>query len=772
MIARAEGAGSPAPEAATLRSPASAMACPMNRILAFAIALSAATASHAAAAAFTRLPAAAPRDSAFLDQYAATYHFRLGEPTSITVTPEGDAVLFLRSGARSFVQDLCEWDARTRRERVLLTAERILRGAQEHLTAEERARRERMRVASRGIVSYQLSEDGRRILVPVAGRLFVIERASGATRELIGAPGFPIDPQFSPDGASVACVRHGDLYVFDLGSGRERRLTSGANDTLTHGLAEFVAQEEMGRFSGYWWSPDSRSIAYQETNTGPVETLHILDPAHPEQTPQSWRYPRPGRANAEVRLGIVPASGGGTTWVRWDRSRYPYLATVRWSLNAPLAILVQNRRQTEEMLLAVDVKDGAARPLLIERDPAWINLDQKMPHWLEDGGGFLWTTERAGRLQLELRARDGHLLRSLTRVTFPLRGFIHLDAEAQTAWVSGAEDPTQVQLWRVRLDGAGAPQPVTSEPGIHDGVFARHAAIWVHSFEGPQSGPRKVILDRDGHEIATLQSASEEPLLTTHLTFLTVGPRRERAVIVSPESFRRGERYPVIVSVYGGPHVNQVRQAARGYLLEQWIANRGFLVVSIDGRGTPGRGRSWERAIKNDLIQVPLEDQIEGLRAMAAEHPEMDLSRVGIYGWSFGGYFSAMAVMRRPDVFRAGVAGAPVVDWHDYDTHYTERYLDLPERDPRGYEQSSVLTYAGRLARPLLLVHGTVDDNVYFLHSMKLSEALFRAGKPFEFLPLAGFTHMVPDPLVTRRLYGRIASFLEEHVASAWPNAP
>jgi dipeptidyl-peptidase-4 len=228
----------------------------------------------------------------------------------------------------------------------------------------------------------------------------------------------------------------------------------------------------------------------------------------------------------------------------------------------------------------------------------------------------------------------------------------------------------------------------------------------------------------------------------------------------------------VIVSVYGGPLTVTVTRSRSNYLLDQWLANRGFIVVQLDGRGTPYRGREWERVIKGNLIDIPLADQVEGLRALGAAHPELDLSRVGIYGWSFGAYVSAMAVMRRPDVFRAGVAGAPVSEWRDYDTHYTERYMDLPQSNRRGYEAASVLTYADRLERPLLLVHGTDDDNVYFTHSLKLCDALFRAGKQFEFLPLPGFTHMVPDPNVRRRLEDRIATFFEEHLTPASSIAP
>src|SRR5438093_8571121 len=315
-------------------------------------------------------------DSAFLGQWAATYHFSLGRPNSIRVTPAGDAVLFLRSGPRSFVQALHSFDTATGREQVLLTASSILAGAEERLSVEERARRERQRKTARGIASYQISDDGREILVPLAGRLFVVERGSPArpgrvnATEIVGAAGDIIDPQLSPDGRRVAYVREDDLYVSDVaGAATERRLTEGASDTLTNGLAEFVAQEEMDRFSGYWWSPDSRRIAFERADLAKVETLHIMDPVHPELSAESWRYPRAGTPNAEVGLGIVPAEGGPATWVEWDRARYPYLAAVRWKeKGAPLTLLVQDRRQREEALLAADESSGRTRPVLMARD--------------------------------------------------------------------------------------------------------------------------------------------------------------------------------------------------------------------------------------------------------------------------------------------------------------------------------------------------------------------------------------------------------------------
>jgi dipeptidyl-peptidase-4 len=703
-------------------------------------------------------------DAGFLDQYAATRRFQAGLPTTIRVTPGSEAVLFLRSGPRDFVQSLYEFDVASGKERVLLRAEDIQsRSGEEKLSAEERAHRERQRISSRGIVAYKLSEDGNRILVPLGGRLFLLDRETGDRTELKGSPGFPIDPQLSPDGHKAACVRNGDLYVIDVDSGREQRLTTGASETLRHGEAEFVAQEEMDRYTGYWWSPDSKQIAYEESDLSGVELLHILDPAHPEAEPNAFRYPRPGANNAVVRLGVIPVDGGNTTWVSWDRERYPYLCKVTWSGKAPLTLLVQNRTQTEEKLLAVDPPSGTTRELLVERDPAWIDLDPKMPRWLSDGSAFLWTTERHGARQLEERSPDGKLIRALTPVSFRMTDFAGLDESKRVAWVRGGEDPTERQVFRVSLDrDAATPEQVTTSPGVHEAEFAENGGVWVHTMRRMDAMPSFEVRGHAQESRGHLTSVAETPSIQLHASFQTAGPHDARAVILRPKDFRQGMRYPVIVSVYGGPTAQTVMQAMGEHVLQQWFANHGFIVVSIDGRGTPNRGRDWERVIKGDLIKTALGDQVEALHALARDHKEMDATRVGIYGWSFGGYFSAMAVMQRPDVFRVGVAGAPVVDWRDYDTFYTERYMGLPDANRAGYDSASVLTYAARLERPLLLVHGTVDDNVYFLHSMKLVDALFRAGKPFEFLPLAGFTHMVPDPVVTSRLYGRIESFFED----------
>src|SRR5690606_33581855 len=482
----------------------------------------------------------------------------------------------------------------------------------------------------------------------------------------------------SPDGTKPAAVRDGDLDVIDVATGAERRLTTTRAPDIENGLAEFVAQEEMGRMRGYWWSPDSAFLAYQETDHAGMERMHILDPMHPERDAQAWPYPRPGQANAKVRLGVIPASGGSTTWIDWDRERYPYLAAVTWS--GPLTALVQSRDQHDEALLAIDHASGRTRELFTEHDDAWINLDPSLPRWIDGGTQLLWSTEREGSWQLELRDANGQLVRALTPPGFGYRKVIDVDEERGEVWVHASPEPSETHVYRVPLSGESEPVKMTEQPGEHGAVVANDASLWVETRE-TDAGERTVVRRRDGETVGELRHEAEEPPFGPNIAFETVGERELRAAIVRPRNFQEGVRYPVILHVYGGPHHRNVVRAPHRhhFLLSQWQADHGFIVVTVDGRGTPFRDRAFERAIDGDFISAPLDDQVDALRALAERHPEMDVERTGIWGWSFGGYFSAMAALRRPDVFRAGVAGAPVSEWRDYDTHYTERYLGLPE---------------------------------------------------------------------------------------------
>jgi dipeptidyl-peptidase 4 len=713
----------------------------------------------------------------FLRQFAATYRFRLGAPERIKIVDKGKYIFFLRSESRSFKRALYRYEVATKKEVLLLTSEQLLSGKKEELSNEEKARRERMRLAARGIVSYKLSRDQKLILLPLSGKLYIYERKTRNVRQIDLGSGHAIDARFSPDGRYLSYVKAGDLYIAQTKTGRWRRLTKRSRSTITNGLAEFVAQEEMGRYYGYWWSPDSKRLVFQETDNAGVETLGIIDPAQPAKAARNTHYPRAGRKNARIRLGMVDANMkkrvAKPRWLKWDHNSYPYLNTVKWRKGAPPTIIVQNRNQTESLILAARGNRGRTERLWGEKDTAWVNIDQRLPRWLKKEKGFLWMSERSGARQLELHDAQGKLVRQITNLPNGIRTLVHLNEKSKTAVVSGSADPTSWQLYRVSLE-SGEATPLTQGKGHHRGIFSSRASIFVEKVERLSGEREWIVRDKSGKAIGALRSLVEKPPFTPRLELTTVqaavqveGQARKlkyHAAIVRPRKFDAAKKYPVIVYVYGGPGHQVVSTRLHRYLLQQWFADQGFIVVSLDGRGTPGRGRKWERALKGNFVKLPAQDQVAGLQALGKRYPELDLDRVGVYGWSFGGYLSTMLVLKHPEVYRAAVAGAPVTDWLDYDTHYTERYLGLPKDNPAGYEKSSALPLAKNLKRPLLIIHGTSDDNVYFSHAIKLSDALFRAGKKHDFLPLSRYTHMVTDPNITARLYGRILDFFKEEL--------
>lgn len=748
-----------------------------------------------ASVSFAQGRAAAPTeapipDPAFLQDYADSYRFANGAPVSVTVLPDAQGALFLRSGPRSFVRDLYAVDAQGR-ERVLLTADQLLAGEGENLTPEELARRERARLSARGIVSYTLADDGRTLLVPLSGRIFLVDRLTGQGRELPSDGGPALDPQMSADGALVGVVREGDLYLVDARTNTQTRITDRSRepDTVSFGEAEFVAQEEMGRRHGFWLAPDNSAVVYQRTDVAGLETFTIADPADPGKPAQSWPYPRAGRRNADVRLFIQPLDGAtprdATIEVRWDREQFPYVAKVVWAKNAPLTLLVQNRRQNEQRYLTVDPATGATTALLTERDSAWVDIDDSTPKWLADGSAFLWATQKAEGWALELRDRRGRVMHTVVEPTLGFRALAHLDEDAfggrGAIHFTASDDPTQTHVFRAPLYPDDGPLvKLTAAPGVHAIAVAKDASAALLTSQPLVGETTYTLYDLRGASanstgtlgaaLGEVQSKVLHANFRPSLEFTRTGPRRDiDAVIVRPRDFDPAKKYPALVHVYAGPTSVMVERVRDRYLLQQWIADHGFIVVSMDGRGTPRRSAEWARALRGDFITKPLEDQAQGIRTLAERYREIDGSRVGVFGWSYGGYFAAMAALRRPDVFHAAVAGAPVVDWADYDTHYTERYAGLPDEAPDAYRVSNVLTFADRLERPLLIIHGTADDNVYFIHSLKLADALFKAGKPFEFLPLSGQTHMVSKPEFVIPMWTRIVEHFERHLGDPVP---
>ena len=715
-----------------------------------------------------------PLDTSYLRQHAETRGFMLGRPVKPTFTADGKAVLFLRSEARIAKLRLYEFDVATSKTKELLTPEALLKGAEEKLTPEEKVRRERMRVSVGGFTDYKLSKDGRLILVPFAGKLYTYDRARGAAKELATGTGTLLDPKFSPDGKKVAYVLDCDVYVYDLATDRETRVTTGGTEKKPHGLAEFVAQEEMNRFSGYWWSPDSQSIAYQATDHTGMEVWYVSDPAKPERPPGKQPYPRPGKKNARVSLGIIPLTGGKTVWIDWPRKEYEYLARVTWT-RFGMAIFFQTRLQDSlSCHLLVNPTSRKLDAIDPSNDLRCSSLPPE-PRQAADNKYLLYLKARArneeasalpcsGAYQLHMveRGRTGIDFLSLQS---ELEQLLAVDEKGKALYFLAHTDPTQRHVFRGPFLKKGTTTQLTRLPGVHTATFAKDFSAHVLTSTTLDRMPHSTVHKADGKLIGELPSVAEEPSFKPNVTIEKVSDGDGfYTAVVRPRNFDPKKKYPVLVYVYGGPTHQLVTAEMRTWLLPQWLADQGFIIATIDNRGTPGRGEKWQQAVYQKFGSLPLDDQVAGLQALGKKHPEMDLKRVGIYGWSFGGYLSAQAVLKRPDVFKAAIAGAPVTDWEDYDTHYTERYLGLLPASKKAYEEASLLPLAAKLERPLLLVHGTADDNVYFRHTLRLADALFRAGKDFELLPLPGLTHMVPDPVVTQRLYARFVHFFHKHL--------
>jgi dipeptidyl-peptidase 4 len=714
----------------------------------------------------------------FLAQAAATFNFRLGSPIPLMVTADG-MVLFRRTPARSFAADLYMMNSKTGQESLLVSAEQLLAGGAEKLSDAEKARRERTRTATRGVVSISADRDGTKLLVPIGQRVFVVDRSKAgapSVYELNAGAGFPFDPRMSPDGSKYAFVRDGDMWIASTDpkvAEVPRKITSHPAG-IEYGTADFAAQEELNRTRGFWWSPDSKYIVFQRTDATKVDTLYVADSRHPDKEPVPFKYPRAGTNNAVVDLGLITAdisAGASRTintpiWATWSTQEYPYLADVMWSPGTPLVVTLLNREQTKVAMLTIESATGKLTPIQTETDEAWINMRNSDPVWLEDGSGYLWMTEASGEWMIERHAANGKKIATLTAPGLGLRSIAGVDEKRREIYVNASIDPTQSHVYRLSLDALSTPIAMSdvATGGLHAAMY-KHGLLVIN--DAAKAGGNAVTVRSGDGKSMVLASVAERPTLTpTTILAESQSPktgRKYRTSITRPRSFVAGTKYPVLLKVYAGPGVVTVTDTLDAYLMDQWYADAGFIVVRADGRGTPDRGRDWERAILSDLITVPMDDQIDALQTLGQAHPEMDMSRVGVFGWSFGGYFSTMAALMRPDVFHAAVAGAPVTDWQMYDTAYTERYMKTPAANVDGYARTSALTYAEKLSRPLLIIHGITDDNVHFAHTLALIEKLYVAGKRAEVVTLSA-THMVPDPKLNLAREQVQVDFFRQHL--------
>jgi dipeptidyl-peptidase-4 len=712
-------------------------------------------------------------DEATLTAWGTTGGFARGAPEPLAIAPDG-AVLFARARPRDPSADLYQLDAAGKTS-VLAAAATLLAGAP--VPDAERA------AASRGITAIELSTDGARVLIPLAGRLFVIDRATGAARELeVGAHR---DPRLSPDGKLVAFVRDGDLWVAAIppasaagtppaaappapaaGGPAPPRVVIAATRLTQHppdreyATPEAVARD-FGRDRAYWWSPDSQSIAFQRTDARAVETVFLGDPRHLELAPRAIKFPRSGKANASVDLGIVSARGGAPRWVTWDLARYPYLVQASWPARAPLTLIVVGRDQTQAAVLAVDPA-GATRALHVDKDPAWINVAPDALTWLPDGSGFLWMTESHGAWSLEHHAADGALVREVVTADVGLRRVAGVSPDGHELIIEAANDPREQQVWRVPLAG-GAPVALTpvAAGGVHR-AWSGHGAVVIASANRAGGGATAVIRG-DGPHVEVPSVAEHPRAPTTKLETVQLEDHIQDVAITRPRSLAPGVRYPVLLRVEADPDVKAVRDALDGYALDQWYADAGFIVVRSDGRGTPGRDRTWQHAIAGDAVTRPMNDQIGALKLLGARNPELDLDRVGVLGAGGdgrGGHLAVLSVLLHPDVFAAAVAVSPITDWELLSTAFSERTMNNPAANAEGYRRSNAAAYAEQLSRPLLILHRVTDDRVHFAHVLALLEALYAAGKHVE----VGTLPATSDPTLEIAGQKLVVDFLRGHL--------
>jgi dipeptidyl-peptidase-4 len=678
----------------------------------------------------------------FPRQQARTRRFSLGVPRNFVIAPDGGRVVFLRTRSGTD-PTTCLWQVDTDggAERLVVDPSALVHGAGDEVPAEERMRRERAREASGGIVRFSTNREATRVAFDVAGRIYVVNLLAGGATEL-PASGRAIDPQIDPTGSVVAYVEAGALHAVQVDGGGPRALLSPENDDVTYGLAEFVAAEEMGRESGYWWSPDGSRLLVARVDVSRVRRWYIADPANPERPAVAVAYPAAGTDNAEVTLHIVDLIGSPSVEVRWDRVRFEYVTAVDWSEHG-LLIVVQSRDQRTTRILEVDASTGATSVLREDSDDAWLDIVAGVPARLADGS-LVWTADREGAKRLVIGDAP------VTPPDLEVRDVLDVDGDVVMFTASATPTEVGVYTWSP-ADGVAQMLPEGVTPGVWRARRAGGTTVLVsRDLEHPGA---VVSLHRAGRRIGRIESVAETPAISLNLRLMTVGDRSLRAAILFPNGHEPGSgKLPVLLDPYGGPGFQKVTASAGAYLESQWFADQGFAVLVVDGRGTPGGGYDWARSIRGDLAGPALEDQVDALHAAAAAWPDFDLSRVAIRGWSYGGFLASLALLERPDVFHVAVSGAPVTDMRLYDTHYTERYLGHPDHEPANYDSRSLIPNAGRLSRPLMLIHGLSDDNVVVANTLRFSAALLAAGREHTVLPLSGATHMANDETVAENL--------------------
>ena len=738
----------------------------------------------------------------FPRQYARTRRFTCGEPKSFRPNTDGTRVVFLRSlgddDPNNRLWCLDKMADGSWHERLVVDPLNLDVRADGTLPAAELARRERLREQASGITSFDVDAACSLAVFALNGILIVADLSSAETTTLATKPG-GYDPRLSPDGAAVAYVSDRCLRVVSAqnNANDDRLLAGETDDNVSWGVVDFVAAEELNRYRGHWWSPDSTHVLAERVDVAPVNVWTIADPAHPERASVTHRYPAAGTNNALLSLAVFCVSDGTRIDITWSHDDFPYLVDAQWTaIGITLTLLDRPQRHLRIVDAAAD--SGQLTSLHDVHEDVWVELATGAPIRLPNGDLLLTIdTNVMGPTPAGLPTpiesdtyEDPEGTRALVRVTPNKPGALILTpANLQVRRVVGVAgdrvivvanasrpieglaipaDPGVLSVLSISIDGTSAIAVLAGgddDPGVHD--VATNAVVSVIRSASLHRTRAEHVL-HDGSSSVAVSNLAAVPNVRPRPTFFRAGPRAIPYCIFFPTDVERfGDplaKLPVIMDPYGGPHAARVVASRNAHASSQWLADQGFIVIVADGRGTPGVGPVWERAIAGDFAGPVLDDQVTALHEAAAQYPQIDLTRVGIRGWSFGGYLAALAVLKRPDVFHAAVAGAPVTDWGLYDTGYSERYLGLPQDNPAAYERSSLFPLAATLRRPLLLIHGLADDNVVAAHTLQLSSRLLAAGRTHAVLPLSGVTHMTPQEEVAENLLLLQVAFLRREL--------
>ena len=706
----------------------------------------------------------------------------LTAPASIRFSPDGKLITWLYASEGGLTQNLYALDTETL-QTSLLAAPPGTNMKEGRLSPEEELLRERMRQVSLGITQYIWDEKQGRILIPFQGSLYLLDKPGSEMRLLYEAKGHPaLDAQFSPDGSRISFVQDAEIYIIPVEGGHARQITFGAHGTgKTHGLAEYIAQEEMGRMRGYWWSQDSQWIAFTEVDETHIPVYRIVHQgkdAAGESAQEDHRYPFAGAANAIVRLAVMPACGGEPVWMQYDPNEYEYLARVHWLPDGSLAAQLENRLQDRLELVKFDPQTGKASALLSETSPIWINLHDMFHVLKKTGGdeqpGFIWASERSGYRHLYLYDMSGRLIRQITAGDWMVDELCGVNEETGKVYFTATKaDVREKHLYAASLLDGEITQ-ISSGQGTHLIVPDNAKTRYVDTFTS-LSQPVTVNLHslEDGNLLHSLFTNRDPRLAELDLPqpeFVTIQNREgvtlHGAIYYPPAQYGKGP-FATIISVYGGPHAQRVANhwMLTASMQDQYLASQGFLVFRLDNRGSARRGLTFEGAVKHRMGITEVQDQVDGVKYLV-ERGLTDPNRVGVYGWSYGGYMSLMCLFQAPNVFKAAVAGAPVTNYDGYDTHYTERYMSTPQLNPEGYELGSAQHYVNNLEGHLLIVHGLIDENVHFRHTARLINALIAAEKDFDLVLLPDSRHLSRKPQDIRYTYRRNAEHFKKYLCA------